>query len=72
MNKSIPGNTTTIVLSPAAVKSTCGFCGLEFIADWPTFLLVHLEPRCRKFDELDPIDFLEGSRLEHERKGASP
>lgn len=61
---------TITVNSP--VDFVCGFCGLKCMTSESPACVMHYEPRCAKFEELDPGEFLTQSRLAHNAKGTDP
>lgn len=48
----------------------CPFCGQDIAAAIDEGGVLHLQPTCRKFDELGVLEFIEAVREERERKVA--
>jgi hypothetical protein len=49
------------------VTLPCAFCGREIRAvDGTEQAIMHIRPECRKFIELDPVDFLAACRAKAE------
>lgn len=49
------------------VRSTCPFCGGEFAIVEPAGVL-HVEPACQTFLDLEPLEYLVAARRERERR----
>lgn len=52
-----------IVDTSKMLESQCEFCGLKFWINEKDFSVLHAEPMCIKFAELDILDFLKENRL---------